>query len=87
MRVAQSRKDANNKVYVQHLLQKDVPWLQEHIFKNNGVIFLCGGQGMSQEIDQVLHNVIVAEVKVPYKAFTKKSELKKNGTIVEEVYG
>jgi hypothetical protein len=42
---------------------------------------------MSREIDQVLHNVIVKEVKIPYKAFTMKTELKQKRTIVEEVYG
>lgn len=48
MRVAQSRKDPNNKQYVQHILEKDVDWLHDHIFKKNGVVFICGGLGMSR---------------------------------------
>ena len=43
------------------------------MFKNNGVVFLCGGESMSKDIGQVIHNAIVAEVKMPYKAFTLKS--------------
>lgn len=42
---------------------------------------------MSEEIDLVLHDAIVAEIKIPYKAFSKKAELKKERTIVQEVFG
>jgi sulfite reductase alpha subunit-like flavoprotein len=82
LRIAQSRKHPEHKVYVQHLLESDAGWLQEHLFRNNGVVFLCGGEGMSRDVNQVLHNVIVAETKIPYKAFTLKSQLKEKRTIV-----
>ena len=42
---------------------------------------------MCDDVNQVFHNAIVAEVKMPYKAFTMKGDLKKKGTIVEEVFG
>ena len=51
------------------------------------MVFICGGLGMSREIDQVIHDAMVKEVKMPYKAFTLKTELKQKRTIVEEVYG
>lgn len=58
--MAQSRKNPQVKEYVQNVLEKDKNWLQEHIFKNNGVVFICGGGGMCKDVGNVIFNVVAA---------------------------
>ncbi len=86
LRLAQSRKDPLKKQYVQHLLEEDLNWLQEHIFRNNGVVFICGGGSMCKDVGNVIFNAVAAETKVPYKAFALVSKLKQQKTIVEEAF-
>lgn len=87
LRIAESRKNPHKKVYVQQLVEEDVDWIQEHLFRLNGVIFICGGQEMSREVTNSIFKAITAELKVPYKAFSTITQLKHNKTIVEEVFG
>ena len=87
VRVAESRRDPTKKEYVQHILEKDVKWIEEHLFERDGRIFICGGESMSREISQVIFKALTAHVKVAYKAFSLQGELKRKKVIVEEVYG
>lgn len=68
---------------MQNILENDKDWLQQHIFKNDGVVFICGGGGMCKDVGNVIFNVAAAEVKVPYKAFAQIAQLKQKRTIVE----
>ena len=87
MRVAQSRKDKNKKEYVQDVLEKDIDWLHDHIFKHNGVVFICGGASMSKDVNNVIFKAVSKEVTMPYKAFALVAQLRTKKVIVEEVYG
>ena len=53
------------------MLEKDKDWLQQHLFRNNGVVFLCGSGGMCKDVGNVIFNVVATEVKIPYKAFAR----------------
>jgi len=44
IKLAQSRKDPNHKQYIQELVEQDKEWLREHLFKNSGQIYICGGK-------------------------------------------
>ena len=66
--MAQSRKDPNKKEYIQNLVEKDIEWLQDHLFKNNGVLFLCGGSAMAKDVNNVIFKAIMSEVQVSEKA-------------------
>jgi len=71
------------KEYVQNVLWKDKDWLQQHLFRNNGVVFICGSGGMCEDVGNVFFNVVAALVKIPYKAFSLIAQLKHQRTIVE----
>jgi sulfite reductase alpha subunit-like flavoprotein len=64
-----------------------VAWLTDHLFKRNGVIFICGGEGMAKAVDKVIFQCLRAHVSVAYKAFTLSNKLKEERTIVEEIFG
>ena len=87
VRLAQSRKDASKKEYVQNVLEKDVQWLSEHLFARKGVIFMCGGKGMAQDVNNVIFKSLTIQAKLPYKAYSLSAELKRKKIIVEEIYG
>ncbi len=72
---------------MQNVLEKDVEWLCDHLFKQNGVIFMCGGTGMAKDVDSVIFKALVLHVQVPYKAFSLSSQLKQKKVIVEEIFG
>lgn len=73
VKLAQSRKDPAKKLYVQNLLEEDVDYIHQHLFKNNGVIFICGGSMMAREVNNVIFKALTQEVKLPYKAFSLSS--------------
>lgn len=85
--MAESRRDPENKQYVQNLVEKDVEFIHEHLFKRNGVIFICGGTEMAKEINNCIFKAVSLECKVPYKAYTMGQSLRANKTIVEEIFG
>lgn len=87
IKLAESRSDPANKQYVQDVLEKDVDFLHQHLFTNNGVVFICGGEGMSKAVYQVLFKAYTKECKLPYKAFSLGATLKQKRTVVEEVFG
>ena len=62
-------------------------WLKDHLFERDGLIFICGGEKMSRDVNQVIFKALSAHTKVPYKAFSLSAELKRKRVIVEEVYG
>jgi sulfite reductase alpha subunit-like flavoprotein len=72
---------------VQNVLEKDVEWLCDHLFTQNGVIFICGGTEMSKDVGNVIFKSLVLHTKVPYKAFSLSSQLKQQRVIVEEIFG
>lgn len=83
MRIAESRTDPNNKVYVQHLIKEDKQYLATHLFENNGVIFMCGSGDMAKSVDTELFEAIKLKEKIPFKAFKLSTGLVKNKTIVK----
>jgi sulfite reductase alpha subunit-like flavoprotein len=64
------------------VLEKDVDWLTEHLFARDGVIFICGGTGMSKDVNNVIFKSLTQHTKVPYKAFSLLAQLKQKRTIV-----
>lgn len=61
--------------------------MAEHLFKRNGVIFMCGGKGMAQDVNNVIFKSLTIEAKMPYKAYSLSAELKRKKVIVEEIFG
>lgn len=82
LRIAQSRA-GENKCYVQALVKEDKQFFAEHLFKNKGVIFICGSAGMAKAIDTELFEAIKVHQPIPFKAFKLSTELVKNKTIVK----
>jgi NADPH-ferrihemoprotein reductase len=59
LRVAESRKDPNNKVYVQHLMLENRDRLRELIVEQKAYIFVCGdGHGMAKDVHRTLVEII-----------------------------
>jgi len=87
VKLAQSRKDPNNKQYVQNILEKDLDKIVSHLFSENGLIYICGGSSMFKDVNAVIFKALTIHTKMPYKAYSLSSELKRKRIIVEEVFG
>lgn len=87
IKLAQSRKDPNKKVYVQELVEADKQYFREHLFKTQGLIYLCGGKDMEKAVNAAIFKAITLECKVAYKGFTILNNFKTKRVIVEEVFG
>lgn len=69
LRIAESRADPNNKVYVQNLVKEDKEFFGRHLMKDNGVIFVCGGSEMAKNVESQIFEAIKLYEKIPFKAF------------------
>lgn len=43
---------------MQDLVKEDRQFFKEHLFDNNGVIFICGNKGMAKSVDTELFESI-----------------------------
>lgn len=85
LRVAESRA-ADKKCYIQSLVKEDKQFFAEHLFKNKGVIFICGSASMAKGVDTELFESMKIHQPIPFKAFKLSTELLKNKTIVKEIF-
>lgn len=50
LRIAESRA-SDKKCYVQNLIKEDKPFFANHLFKDKGVVFICGSAAMAKGVD------------------------------------
>jgi sulfite reductase alpha subunit-like flavoprotein len=50
LRIAESRA-SDKKCYVQNLIKEDKSFFADHLFKDKGVVFICGSAAMAKGVD------------------------------------
>ena len=86
--VAESRRDPNNKVYVQHLMRQHKDRLRDLIVDHGAFVFICGdGHGMAKDVHTALVEIISSGGDMDAKeADTKLASMTREGRYVKDVW-
>ncbi len=87
LHVAFSRKNPNQKEYVQHLLKQNGASTYELLVEQGAYVFVCGGVKMGHDVTETLKEILVSEGSMsPEKAADYLSNLSSRGRFVQELW-
>lgn len=82
-------RDDTKKVYVQDIIQTKKDMFQKYLFESKGILYLCGSNGMINDVLQVIKDLIGQIFNNLDEVFIEEEyqKLRQNGQIIFEGWG